>query len=178
MLEVHAYKIGDSLPAPMFTIIEQPNDFADNIRAIGNKNLNKSQTERLEFWTKFNDILENRNYPFNKIKASTDHWYSVAIGSSICLIQIDLVNKDKKIRISIYINDDKELYDNLLIKKSEIEKELGYNLEWNKMEGFKTSMISKYIDGLDFDDHSNYDKLINDTIDTVISFEKVFKKYL
>ena len=178
LIKVHAYKIGDSNPAPMFNIIEQPNDFADNVRAIENRNLNKSQTERLEFWTKFNDILENRKFPFNKRKATTDHWYSAAIGSSLCHIQIDLVNKENRIRISIYILNDKDLFDSFFNNKESIENELGYNLEWNRMEDAKTSMISKYIYNLDFDNHSNYNQLINETIDIVNEFKKVFKKYL
>jgi len=53
-----------------------------------------------------------------------------------------------------------------------------YNLEWNRMEDAKTSMISKYIYNLDFNNHSNYNQLINETIDIVNEFKKVFKKYL
>ena len=34
LIEVHAYTIGDSDPAPMFKIIEQPNDFAKSVKAI------------------------------------------------------------------------------------------------------------------------------------------------
>ena len=30
LIEIHAYKIGDSDPAPMFQIVEQPNDFIKN----------------------------------------------------------------------------------------------------------------------------------------------------
>lgn len=41
------------------------------------------------------------------------------------------------------------------------------------MDDSKASMISKYIDGLNFDDHSNYKQLINETISTVL-----FKKYI
>ena len=42
-----------------------------------------------------------------------------------------------------------------------------YNLEWNRMEDAKTSMISKYIYNLDFNNHSNYNQLINETIDII-----------
>ena len=37
LLEIHAYKIGDSAPAPMFKIIEQPNDFVKNVKALAEK---------------------------------------------------------------------------------------------------------------------------------------------
>ena len=44
LLEVHAYKIGNSDPAPQFTIIEQPNDFVKTVKTIAKSNdLNESQ---------------------------------------------------------------------------------------------------------------------------------------
>ena len=178
LIEVHAYKIGDSDPAPMFSIIEQPNDFVNIVRNSEKKGLNKSQTERLEFWTQFNDLLESKGCPFNKRKATTDHWYDVAIGNSNCYIAIHLVNKENRIRTCMYIPNSKELFDSFYEHKNEIENELGYSLEWNRMDDSKTSMISKYIDGLNFDDHSNYKHLMNETINTIVALRKIFKKYL
>lgn len=102
LIEIHAYTIGNSEPAPLFKIIEQPNDFNKNIKALTQKSeLNESQSKRLEFWTKFNEILESRGKPFNKRKATTDHWYSVALGSSECHLSIDLVNREHRIRIGL-----------------------------------------------------------------------------
>lgn len=50
LIELHAYKIGDSNPAPKFEVIEQPNDFIKSSKnAASNDSLNKSQTERLTF---------------------------------------------------------------------------------------------------------------------------------
>ena len=110
LLEVHTYKIGESDVAPMFKIIEQPNDFAKTVRSISNNaELNSSQKSRLEFWNMFNDVIELRGKPFNKHKATTDHWYTVAIGSSKCNLSIDLVNKDNRIRVSLWISDRKSV---------------------------------------------------------------------
>lgn len=178
LIEVHAYKIGDSDPAPMFSIIEQPNDFVNIVRNSEKKGLNKSQIERLEFWTQFNELLESKGCPFNKRKATTDHWYDVAIGNSNCCLAIHLVNKENRIRTCMYIPNSKELFDSFYEHKNEIENELGYSLEWNRMDDSKTSMISKYIDGLNFDDHSNYKHLMNETINTIVALRKIFKKYL
>ena len=66
LLEVHAYTIGNSDPAPQFTIIEQPNDFVKTVKTIAkNSAMNETEKCRLEFWTQFNDVLEQRNKPFN-----------------------------------------------------------------------------------------------------------------
>ena len=59
LLEVHAYRIGDSDPAPQFKIIEQPNDFVKTVKAVAkNTDLNESQKSRLEFWTQFNEVID------------------------------------------------------------------------------------------------------------------------
>lgn len=63
-------------------------------------------------------------------------------------------------------------------EKDSIEKELGLALDWQRLDGKKASRIVYRIPGLDFDDHSNYDTLMNEAIDKIIDFSKVFKKYM
>lgn len=179
LLEVHAYKIGDSNPAPQFKIVEQPNDFAKTVKTVAkNLDLNDSQKYRLEFWTQFNDILEQRGKPFNKRKATTDHWYSIAVGSSEASISIDLVNKEHKIRVGFWITDNKELFDSLYLKKDIIESELGFALTWDRLNGKKSSLACTYIKGLDFKEQDNYPQLMNDTIDLVVKMRTAFSKHL
>lgn len=179
LLEVHAYKIGDSDPAPQFNIIEQPNDFVKTVKTVANNNeLNESQKQRLEFWTQFNDVVESKGKPFNKRKATIDHWYNVAIGSSEANISIDLVNKEHKIRVSLWINDNKDLYDSLLLRKDEIEQLLGFDLEWNRLDNKKASYICTYIKGLDFKKQDNYPQLMEQIIDLVLKMRKVFPQFM
>lgn len=179
LIEVHAYTIGDSKPAPYFDIIEQPNDFAKQLKTLSNNSeLNESQNKRLEFWEMFNDVLVERGAPFNKRKATTDHWYSVAVGTSACHISIDLVNREHKIRVSLWIPDNKDLFDAFLSHKSDIENEIGLGLAWDKLEGKKASYIYTFIPGLDFNHQENYYDLMNKIIDEVLLFKKAFSKYL
>ena len=179
LIEIHAYTIGNSEPAPLFKIIEQPNDFNKNIKTLSQKGeMNESQSRRLEFWTQFNEILEERGKTFNKRKATTDHWYSVALGSSECHLTIDLVNREHKIRIGLWIDDNKDLYDSLEEKKDEIEAKTNIKFEWDRLDEKKASVICKYIDGLDFDNQSNYKELMNKVIDEIVILKNVFSKYI
>lgn len=180
LIEIHAYQIGDSDPAPKFEVIEKPNDFVKKNKTNSRDGeLNKSQSERLIFWEQFNQILIERGRPFNVRKATTDHWYDVAIGSSIAHIAIDLVNREKRICVQLYINDDKELFDELLEEKDIIEENLGFKMdEWARLSEKKASRIKYYIDGLDFNNHTNYPDLMNRVIDVAIKMRQVFKKYV
>ena len=123
-------------------------------------------------------MVEAKGKPFNKRKASTDHWYNVAIGSSEASLSIDLVNKEHKIRVSLWINGNKELYDSLALRKDEIEALLGFGLEWNRLDSKKASYISAYIKGLDFKKQDNYPQLMEQIIDLVVKMRKVFPQFL
>ena len=181
LIELHAYKIGDSLPAPKFEILEQPNDFIKNSkRPSDSSGMNRSQAERLEFWTALNETIPQKGKPFNIRKATTDHWYEVAIGVSKAYISITLVNKDRFIGVELCIkeNGEKTLYDSLYAQREKIQNELPFTLDWQRLDGKKTSRILTKIEGLNFDDHSNYSALIGQVIDRVVAMRETFKKYI
>lgn len=179
LIEIHAYKIGNSDNAPMFQVIEQPNDFIKNNKSTNsNDTMNKSQSQRVEFWNQFNNVIVERGKPFNIRKATTDHWYNVAIGTSDAHIDITLVNKDSVIGVELYITDNKELFDKLYQRKDEIEADLGFKLDWRRLNNSKASRIVTFIKGLNFDDHSNYNELMNKTIDLAVLMRDTFKRYI
>ena len=70
LLEYKAYKNGDSQPAPMFRIVEKPNDFIKSV--INEGELSKRHADRLKFWTDFNRVVTENGKPFNIRKAITD----------------------------------------------------------------------------------------------------------
>lgn len=177
-MEIHAYKIGDSDPAPKFEIIEQPNDFIKYSKVSATQEINKSESERIYFWTAFNERIAARGNPFSTRKPTTNHWYEVAIGSSSCHITVNLINSDSYVGIELYIPNDKALYDALLKQKDEIEEMINLDLIWERLDGKKASRIKYKIDGLDFDNHENYTQLMNEIIDKVILFKNVFPQFL
>lgn len=179
LVEVHAYTIGDSEPAPQFKIIEQPNDFAKSVQIISrSSDISETQKKRLEFWTQFNEVLESMGKPFNKRKPTTDHWYSVAIGSSECHLNIDLVNKEHKIRIGLWVIDNKDLFDKLYANKKTIETDCGFELEWDRLDNKKAAFACTYIKGLNFDNPSNYQELMTKSIHLVLAMKKAFLPFL
>ncbi len=180
LIEIHAYKIGNSKPAPYFKIIEQPNGYTKQGKSISQNGgeLKERHSKRLEFWTQFNDMIDACGAPFNKRKATTDHWYNVAIGSSDCYVSIELVNKLHKIRLSIYIPDNKELFDKFEAQKDVINAKVPFPLCWDRLDNRKASLIYTYIDGLDFNNQDNYKDLMTTIIDYTICLKKVFAPYL
>jgi len=179
LIEVHAYTIGDSAPAPMFKVIEQPNDFAKSVKSLANSgDLNESQVRRLEFWNMLNDALDQKGKPFNKHKATTDHWYTVAVGSSQCYISIDLVNKEHKIRVGLWVTDNKEMFDMFYSHREEIEAVFGEPLDWDRLDNKKASIFSTSIPGLNFNKQDNYPELIDLAIEKTVKLREAIKPFL
>ncbi len=179
LIEIHAYKIGNSDPAPKFEIIEEPNGFRKNTKiGIDSNENNKSQSERLIFWNKLNDVVAANGNPFKTRKANTFSRYDIAIGTSEANIRVTLVNRESQIGIGLYIPDNKDLYDSLYAHKNEIENELTLDLDWQQSDNTKASYIVHYIYGLNFDDHSNYNELMLEIIEEVKKMKNVFTKYI
>lgn len=72
----------------------------------------------------------------------------------------------------------KNLFDYLAERKDEIENALGFPMEWVRLDNKKASRIKYAIPGLNFDDHSNYDALMDKIIEKVIVLKKVFPEYI
>lgn len=179
LIELHAYKINDSLPAPMFKVVEKPNNFTKTSKQnYSDKELNRSQNERLMFWEEFNTVIVAKGKPFSVRKPTTDHWYDVAIGTSEAHLAINLVNKENKIVLELYILDNKNLFDHIYEDKEKIENTLQMNFSWERLDGKKASRIKHDVLGLDFSDHSNYPQLMDECIDKILKMRDVFKKYL
>ena len=179
LIELHAYKINDSLPAPMFKVVEKPNNFTKTSKQnYSDKELNRSQNERLMFWEEFNTVIVAKGKPFSVRKPTTDHWYDVAIGTSEAYLAINLVNKENKIVLELYILDNKKLFDHLYEDKEKIENTLQMNFSWERLDGKKASRIKHDVLGLDFSDHSNYPQLMDECIEKILKMRDVFKKYL
>ncbi len=179
LIEIHAYKIDDSLPSPMFEVVEKPNDFIKNVKGqTGTSECNRLHSERLDFWTRFNEILIEKGKPFNVRKASTEYIYHIAIGDSGAYVSFNLDNKDGYVVLEFHIKNNKQLFNQLELSKSEIEDDLNLKLDWQRLDNRKVSKIMYKIPGLNFDDHSNYDSLMAEMIDKGVLFVNVFKKYI
>lgn len=179
LVEIHAYTIGNSAPAPQFRIIEQPNNFTKTVKDVAKHGeLSEAQTRRIEFWSMFNDVIDERGKPFNKHKATPDHWYTVAIGSSQCHISIDLVNKEHRIRVGLWIPDNKSLFDSIYEQKQQVESSLSVDLDWERLDNKKASVICTYIKGLNYKKQDNYHQLMNRIIDLVVDFREVFSAFI
>ena len=80
--------------------------------------------------------------------------------------------------LEFYISNNKDLFDSLYAQREKIEEELGMKFEWQRLDKKKASRALYRINGLNFEDHSNYPQLMNQIIDLVVPMRNVFSKYV
>ena len=179
LIELKAYRIGDSLPAPKFEIVEMPNDYIKNGNMKSrDKTLNRSQAARYDFWSRFIEYSSTQSSILKNRKANTKDRMSISLGVSNVRMEIKLTDKAHCIRIALCIRDNKDLYQLLEKFKDDIEKDVMYPLIWKNIDNLKQSEIIFEIPGLNFDDDSNYEDLMHDTLENLVRLKDVYIKYL
>ena len=131
LIEIELWKIDNSLPAPMFNVVEKPNTWAKNMKVVDG--LSDAQKLYLEYWQAFTDYAYSKSEfkgTFSQRKALAQMWYSLSIGSSVCSMNLTVSTKKSRIGAEIYIHNDKAVYTRFLDHKDEIEKELEISLDW------------------------------------------------
>ena len=131
----------------------------------------------LNFWQGFNEYCAEHKNSFSTRKALPQHWYTFAIGSSECHIDLTVI-KSGEIACALWIDNNKELYNKLYSNRERIENELGYKLNWDYKENSKASSINIVCEfKVDFKSEKlshGYEWLLHKAED----FKRVFKKYL
>lgn len=179
LVEVKLYRINGSDPAPMFDVVEKPNDWTKEAKKVSGT-INQTQQNRLEYWTAFNDYAF-KNSAFSKTfkprKPSTDHWISLSIGSSA--VHLDLLQERNRdaIGVEVHIDNSKTLFHTLESHKEEIEAETGNKYEWMELPDKKASriLVEKQVD---YDDRCAWASQFDWIMDVSIKLKKTIKKYL
>ena len=122
------------------------------------------------FLVKF--ITSSKFFNFNSRKPRPSNFYDIALGSSLAHISLT-INTKSEVKCQIWIRDSKPLFDFLYDSKDKIEEELGYELEWGRLDDYKSSFIA-IINNSDIRDESNWDKLIRWQLNNASKFYDVF----
>lgn len=178
VIRMELWKIGNSLPAPKFFIISQPNNWANRIKeSVDEYETSETKLLQLEFFNSFKNYAETKNTALRLRSPRPQHWYSVAIGSSEVHMSYTVNTQEGKIACEIYIPDSKELFNRFELHKLDIEREIGSRLEWMKLEGKKASRIKFAING-DINEKESWEKYFDWMKKTGENFHSVFSKYI
>lgn len=177
LCEIKLYKIGNSEPAVKFEVIERPNDWA-TFTKLSDKSLSPSQCFRYEYWSAFLDFaFQNKefSYEFNRGKASKEFFQHLYIGIPNTWLELTIQTSKQLLGVEMRILENKKLYKTWEDKKSEIEAELGMQLDWREMPDNKVSRIIIFKEA-NLDNKTDWKNQFKWFREVCIKFKKVFKQ--
>ena len=145
LLEAEILQIDDSKPVPRFNVVVEPNDWSKVSKLIARNDPNAEAN--YAFWSRLRQVTGDK--PGSQVawrNPGRRSYMNVAVnigGAHLGALR-NLRNKGSgqdKIGMQIYIHDNKDLFDRLYSNKEEIEAELGYQLDWRRLDDKKASRI-------------------------------------
>lgn len=182
LVKVEGIKIGDSLPAPLFSVICAP---SDTMKEIGKakEELAERHMLRLDFWERLLEKSKGRTQLFANRSPTKDNWLSTGSGRSELYYSYNLTKSEAS--VGLYIDKGKnfddfnrQVFDMLYSKKDEIEADFGNPLIWDAVEGRRYCGIRWNINDSGLSDQDKWDALQDKMIDAMIRLEKAFKKHI
>jgi hypothetical protein len=168
-VEIEVVRIGDSIPAPAFKLVAQPNDWGKQVRAVAQV-AGMSERGRLywEFWLKFSERLRAKHPNWTRGVSTKSSWFAMSTGVSSANwvftfssdglgVQLEFVNSDPEINSS--------RFKALRSRGEEMEASFGSSLRWEPMVGLKATKIAARSDLADVADRAHWDEWIDWLID-------------
>ncbi|UPL50218.1 DUF4268 domain-containing protein [Hymenobacter sublimis] len=150
LVKVELWQIGDSLPAPKFNIICQPNNWAKTVvQASREEGSGPSDLKLLQqrFWNGFKEWTQQQR-PQSQLRLGRtprpQHWYTISFGTSKATISLTTNSRERRIGCELYIREDAALYDRLAADRAAIDQALGDQPEWMDLPDSVAFRIVKY----------------------------------
>ena len=183
LVSLAAYRIGESDPAPLFTIIVAP---SAESKYIGRqkKELAERHVLRLRFWEQLLERAKEKGVTLHANRSpSKDSWLSAGAGKSGLRFDYNIWIKERS-GVLLYIDTgdkerNKSIFDQLHSSKESINSEFGEALQWERLEGRRASYITYIIKkgGLK-DDPDNWVSIQDAMIDAMDRLSKALKPHI
>jgi hypothetical protein len=182
LIKVEAYKIGNSEPAPKFTIVTGP---SEKTEIVGEEKKDMAERHRLryDFWKSLLEKSKQKTPLHANISPCIYSW--VGAGSGKRGLGFNYSVTYKYGQVELYIDrgkesdaENKQIFNELQSHKAEIEKDFGEKLRWERLDDRRACRISKRFDYAGLGDRDKWNKLQDDMIDAMIKLEKALKKHM
>lgn len=181
IVKVQAIRIGESEPAPLFSVVSGPSLEGKQI-GEEKKELAKGQLERLEFWESLLERARTKTSLFENVSASKENWIGAGAGKSGVNWHFVILKDKGHAQLSIDRGKDKKdetdaIYEKINENKAKIEESFGETLIWDKVDGRLVCYVKTAATVGGLKDTDMWESIQNDLIDKMIRLEKSIKDF-
>lgn len=179
LVQLEAWRIGESLPAPRFNPISKPNDWAKEVRtAASASKVSEVSLLQREFYENVREYGRAHAAHIKRWQTpATQHWYNVSIGTSRAGLSLTTNSLEKRVAVEVHIPNDKALFSYLLGQREAIESQLGLTLDWRELPDKKAARIIIEHPG-DSSHPEQQQELVQWMVGTADDFSRVFPAFI
>jgi hypothetical protein len=148
---VGAVRIDQSKPAYQFKSVVSPNEWQRSARETADRQgSERGEAYRRYFQVLIDELREQHRFTGART-AQPQNWYSFPSGFQGLSYSTSFAKKGR-VRAELYIDhgdadQDRALFDSLLLHKAAIEEQFGEPLKWERIDDSRASRIAVYRDG-------------------------------
>jgi hypothetical protein len=174
-IEVELLQVDNSRPAVNFKIVCRPNDWTKSTE-IARRDLTDTQKFHLEFFGQLRERILDRETDLQPQAPQPQCWTNFGIGRTnfSMAATTNIQQHWAKVELNIYGDERLAFFKLLRANKDIIHKELGFELEWEAREDFKTSTLRVFLRNVDIKDKSLWPKIHGWMIECLEAFRRVF----
>jgi hypothetical protein len=182
LVKAEAIQIGDSMPAPLFSVVAEPTEIS---KEIGKEKKEYAERHHLrkEFWTLLLDYAKAKTKLHSNVSPSIYHWIGTGAGKAGMTYNYLITND--YVAIELYLDRGKEhpqlnkqRFDALFKNKEKIEKDFGGDLSWERLDKKRASRITLRFKGYGLKDKTKWNEAAEKLVSAMIRIEKSFKPFV
>jgi len=177
LVKLEAYRIGDSPPAPLLTVVAGPSPEAKQI-GDQKKELAQRHVLRLEFWGQLLERAKERTKLHARISPGKENWISAGAGKSGLGFNYAIRMSDAQVELYIdrgEAEENKRIFDQLLASKEQIETAFGKSLEWQRLDDRRACRIRYLLTLGGLADRDRWPEIQEAMIDAMVRLENALK---
>jgi len=182
LIKVEAVKIGESLPAPLLTLIVGP---SEESKEVGDtkKELAERQVLRKQFWTQLLERAKQQTRLHANISPSRENWLGTGAGRSGLGLNYSVRQHDAAVELYIDTGKDADdqnqaIFDAFDANRDAIEAKFGGPLDWQPLEGRRACRIQLRIPDGGWRDEDRWPEVHAAMIDAMIRLEAALRPHI
>jgi len=181
LLKLQAFRIGESDPAPLFTIEAGPSEERTTTGSIKTE-LAERDKIRYRFFEQLLEQVNKVSNAFSNISpVGYQCWINTSAGKSGLIWAFVITKNGTRIEFVFSHLDEavnRTRFEKLFAKKDQIEEVLGSSLEWNFKENRKQHYIRIIFKNRGLEDEKNWPKMQVQLVDSFLKMEKAISPYI
>jgi hypothetical protein len=178
LVKLQAFKIGDSVPAPLFTVEAGPSAEREAGGKI-KKDIAEKDQRRYEFFQRLLERCRQKTNLFSNISpVGYQGWVNAGAGKSGLMWTFVAMGKTARVELFFCASTaevNKKRFNEILVEKDEIEKSFGELFVWDFKDGRKQQYIKSVCPLGGLADQDKWKAIQDDMVDRLIRMENVFR---